>query len=53
MLTKASLKDTEDVLNLVLSMKTAFPDLALFGHNGQLALTMPVSSANASGHFRR
>ena len=50
MLTKASLKDTEDVLDLVLSMKTAFPDLALFG---QLALTMPVSSANASGHFRR
>jgi hypothetical protein len=27
-LTKASLKDPEDVLDLVLSMKTAFPDLA-------------------------
>ena len=47
MLTKASLKDTEDVLDLVLSMKTAFPDLALFG---QLVLTMPVS-ANAERSF--
>jgi hAT family C-terminal dimerisation region len=47
MLTKASLKDPEDVLDLVLSMKTAFPDLALFG---QLVLTMPVS-ANAERSF--
>ena len=48
MLTKASLKDPEDVLDLVLSMKAAFPDLALFG---QLVLTMPVSSANAERSF--
>jgi hypothetical protein len=46
-LTKASLKDPEDVLDLVLSMKAAF-DLALFG---QLVLTMPVSSANAERSF--
>lgn len=48
MLTKASLKDPEDVLELLFSMKTAFPDLALFG---QLILTMPVSSANAERSF--
>ena len=48
MLTEASLKDPEDVLDLVLSMKTAFPDLALFG---QRVLTMPVSSANVERLF--
>lgn len=48
MLTKASLKNPEDVLDLVLSIKDAFPDLALFG---QLVLTMPVSSANAERSF--
>ena len=46
--TKVSLKDPEDVLDLILSMKAAFPDLALFG---QLVLTMPVSSANAERSF--
>jgi hAT family C-terminal dimerisation region len=47
MLTKASLKDSEDVLDL-LSMKAPFPELVLYG---QLVLTMPVSSANAEQSF--
>lgn len=37
-----SLKDPEDVLDHLLPLKAAFPDLVLFG---QLLLTMPVSSA--------
>ena len=45
---KASLEDPEDMLDLVLSMNAAFPDLALLG---QLVLTMPVSSANAERPF--
>jgi hypothetical protein len=38
----------EDVLRHIISMKAAFPDLALFG---QLVLTIPVSSANAERSF--
>jgi hypothetical protein len=44
MLTKASLKEPEVVLELQFSMKAAFPDPVLLR---QLVLTMPVSSANA------
>jgi len=40
----------EDVLQLLMSMQTAFPDLVLFG---QLVLTigLPVFSANAERSF--
>ena len=44
----ASLSHPEDVLQLLMSMQTAFPDLVLFG---QLVLTIPVSSANAERSF--
>jgi len=43
-----SLKDPEDVLDHLLPLKAAFPDLVLFG---QLVLTMHVSSANAERSF--
>ena len=51
MLTKVTLQESgpEFVLELLPSMKAAFPDLVLFG---QLVLqTMPVSSANAERSF--
>jgi len=52
MLTKEAslrlLKDPEDVLDHLLPLKAAFPDLILFG---QLVLTVPVSSANAEQSF--